>query len=81
MPLFLWMKILVRARDPRVHALFAEKNEWTLAAIYYLYGFQLVSEGKIEEARVNFEKGMNKGSLFAEGHYYKYKYRWPMLAN
>ncbi|RWL19347.1 MAG: hypothetical protein EOR57_14845 [Mesorhizobium sp.] len=77
-PLFQWMKILVRERDPRVDALFAEKSDWSLAAIYYLYGFYLASEGKIKDAETVCERGMNKGNLFAEALYYRYKYRWPM---
>lgn len=75
--LFPWMKVLVRARDPRIHALFSEKDEWNLGAIYYLYGFHLASEARIAEARAAFKKGMDKGSLFSEGHFYKYKYSWP----
>ncbi|MGX9117923.1 hypothetical protein ACWTU6_14750 [Mesorhizobium sp. BHbsci] len=77
-PLFQWMKILVLARDPLVHTLFAEKNDWRLGAIYYLYGFYLASEGRTNEAKTILEKGMNKGSLFSEALYYRYKYAWPV---
>jgi len=78
--LFMWMKILVTSRDPSAHDLFAEKDEWKLGAIYYMYGYYLASEFRVKEAMPILRTGMIKGNIFSEIHYYRNKYKWPLRA-
>ena len=72
--LFYLIKALLIKRSERADAVFNERKEWNLGAIYMLYGGHLFLNGRQAKGLELLKTGWERGNLFSGLHYLRHRY-------